>query len=179
MDATHPFAAQVTANAADAAALAGVPLLHVRRPAWRRQPGDLWTIVPDLAAAAKALTPHGERVLLTIGRQGVGAFADRADRHFVIRAIDAPSAPLPPRHKVLLARGPFSFDDELVLMSDHRIDVIVTKNSGGDQTEAKLAAARTAGVPVILIDRPPLPAGARSVENAADAMSWLTGLLPR
>ncbi|MFE3543187.1 cobalt-precorrin-6A reductase [Nocardia sp. NPDC059177] len=173
VDATHPFAAQVSAHAATAADDLGLPAVHLRRPEWTQRRGDLWTRVPDLAAAAAALAPHHEQVLLTIGRQGVGAFAGCADHRFVIRSIDAPVAPLPPRCELLLARGPFTFDEELVLMSRHRIDVLVTKNSGGEQTEAKIAAARTAGLPVIMIDRPPLPPGAVSVGSVCAAVDWL------
>jgi precorrin-6A/cobalt-precorrin-6A reductase len=173
VDATHPFAAQVSAHAATAAADLGIPAVHLRRPEWIQRPGDLWTRVPDLAAAAEALAAHDERVLLTIGRQGVGMFAN-CDRHrFVIRAIDAPTAPLPSRYELLLARGPFTFDDELVLMSRHRIDVLVTKNSGGAQTEAKIFAARTAGLPVVMIDRPPLPVDAVAVDEVGAALEWL------
>ncbi|MFC4128610.1 cobalt-precorrin-6A reductase [Nocardia rhizosphaerae] len=173
VDATHPFAAQVSAHAAAAAADLGLPALHLRRPEWARCPGDRWTRVPDTVAAAAALATHGERVLLTIGRQGVAAFADCAGHRFVIRSIDAPTGPLPPRYELLLARGPFTFDDELVLMSRHRIDVLVTKNSGGPQTEAKILAARTAGLPVVMIDRPPLPPGAQTVGEVTDALDWL------
>ncbi|MEU4705040.1 cobalt-precorrin-6A reductase [Nocardia salmonicida] len=173
VDATHPFAAKVSAHAAAAAADLDIPALHLRRPEWVQRRGDLWTRVPDLASAAAALTPRDEQVLLTIGRQGVGAFVGCTGHGFVIRSIDAPAVPLPPRSKLLLARGPFTFDEELVLMSRHRIDVLVTKNSGGEQTEAKIFAARTAGLPVIMVDRPPLPSGAVTVAEVGDAVEWL------
>ncbi|MFE9788896.1 cobalt-precorrin-6A reductase [Nocardia salmonicida] len=173
VDATHPFAAQVSVHAATAAADLDIPALHLRRPEWVQRSGDLWTRVPDLASAAAALTARDEQVLLTIGRQGVGAFVGCTGHGFVIRSIDAPAVPLPPRSKLLLARGPFTFDEELVLMSRHRIDVLVTKNSGGEQTEAKIVAARTAGLPVIMVDRPPLPAGAVTVAEVGDAVEWL------
>lgn len=173
VDATHPFAAKVSAHAAAAAADLDIPALHLRRPEWVQRRGDLWTRVPDLASAAAALTPRDEQVLLTIGRQGVGAFVGCTGHGFVIRSIDAPAVPLPPRSKLLLARGPFTFDEELVLMSRHRIDVLVTKDSGGEQTEAKIFAARTAGLPVIMVDRPPLPSGAVTVAEVGDAVEWL------
>ncbi|MFD3595760.1 cobalt-precorrin-6A reductase [Nocardia sp. NPDC058640] len=173
VDATHPFAAQVSAHAATAAADLDIPALHVRRPEWVQRRGDLWTRVPDLESAAAALSAQDEQVLLTIGRQGVGAFTGCTGHRFVIRSIDAPEVPLPPRSQLLLARGPFTFDEELVLMSRHRIDVLVTKNSGGQQTEAKIFAARTAGLPVIMIDRPPLPAGAHAVTQVSEAVDWL------
>ncbi len=129
--------------------------------------------MPDPAAAARALPELGERVFLTIGRQGVGAFAGLTRQWFLIRAIDPPEAPLPPRHEVLLARGPFAVDEESRLLASRRIEVLVTKDSGGDRTEAKLVAARAAGLPVVVIDRPPLPAGAEVVETVAEAWEWL------
>ncbi|WP_068066372.1 cobalt-precorrin-6A reductase [Nocardia xishanensis] len=173
VDATHPFAATITANAAAAARDAGVPLLHLRRPGWSEGPGDRWIRVPDSAAAARALPELGERVFLTIGRQGVGAFAGLAGQWFLIRAIDPPETELPPRHEVFLARGPFTVEEESRLLASRRIDVLVTKDSGGDRTEAKLAAARAAHLPVVVIDRPPLPVGAEVVETVADAWEWL------
>ncbi|WP_067843944.1 cobalt-precorrin-6A reductase [Nocardia lijiangensis] len=173
VDATHPFAATISANAAAAARDSGVALVHLRRPGWSETPGDRWIRVPDPAAAARALPELGERVFLTIGRQGVGAFAGLTRQWFLIRAIDPPEAPLPPRHEVLLARGPFAVDEESRLLASRRIEVLVTKDSGGDRTEAKLVAARAAGLPVVVIDRPPLPAGAEVVETVAEAWEWL------
>ncbi|MGQ4616059.1 cobalt-precorrin-6A reductase [Nocardia sp. R7R-8] len=178
VDATHPFAAAISVNAAVAAQVSGVPLVHLRRPGWAEQAGDRWTRVPDLAAAATEVTGLGSRVFLTIGRQGVTAFAG-LDRHwFLIRAIDPPEGMLPSRHELLLARGPFAVADEARLLAEHRIDVLVTKDSGGEQTEAKLAAARAAGIPVVVVDRPPLPEDARIVESAAQALDWLRGTRP-
>ncbi|WP_218022311.1 cobalt-precorrin-6A reductase [Nocardia amamiensis] len=173
VDATHPFAAGISANAAAAARDPGVPMVCVRRPNWPERPGDRWVRVPDLAAAAQAAATLGERVFLTIGRQGVDAFAGQQRQWFLIRAIDPPAGPLPPRHEILLARGPFELEDESRLIAEYRIDVLVTKDSGGDQTEAKLAAAREAGIPVVLVDRPPLPEGVQVVETVAQAMDWL------
>ncbi len=175
IDATHPFAGGITANAAQAAESLGVPVLHLRRPAWVQESGDDWRRVPDLAAAAKALTGLGDRVFLTIGRQGVVAFAE-SKAWFLIRAIDPPEGALPARHELLLARGPFAEADEIALLTGRRIDVLVTKDSGGALTEAKIAAARALALPVVVIDRPALPAGARSVETVAAAWDWLRGL---
>ncbi|UGT44267.1 cobalt-precorrin-6A reductase [Nocardia yamanashiensis] len=175
VDATHPFAGGITANAAAAAGSLGLPVLHLRRPAWRQQDGDHWVRVPDLAGAAKALTGMGDRVFLTIGRQGVAAFAE-SDAWFLIRAIDPPDGTLPARHEILLARGPFTLADETALLTDRRIDVMVTKDSGGALTEAKLEAARALALPVVVIDRPALPVGALSVETVAAAWDWLRGL---
>lgn len=176
VDATHPFAAGITANAAAAATRLGLPVLLVRRPAWSEQPGDHWIRVPDLAAAAESIAGLGDRVFLTIGRQGVGAFAELTDQWFLIRAIDPPESALPPHHELLLARGPFSVADEKALLVDRRIDVLVTKDSGGAQTEAKLGAARELGLPVIVVDRPPVPEGAETVETAAAAWDLLRRL---
>ncbi|WP_342213665.1 precorrin-6A/cobalt-precorrin-6A reductase [Nocardia wallacei] len=171
--ATPPSAATLPAPGGAAAAAAGVPIVHLRRPGWRQSPGDRWTRVPDLSAAAKLVAAPGNRVFLTIGRQGVGAFAQATDAWFLIRAIDPPAGPLPPDHEILLARGPFTAEDELRLLTDRRIDVLVTKDSGGDLTAAKLTAARARETPVVLIDRPPLPPGATTVETVAAARDWL------
>ncbi|WP_433734630.1 cobalt-precorrin-6A reductase [Nocardia sp. CA-129566] len=173
IDATHPFAGTISANAASAATDLGLPLLHVRRPGWREQPGDRWHRVPDLDAAAHAVSELGHRVFLTIGRQGVAAFAGLTDQWFLIRAIDPPAGALPPHHELLLARGPFSPADELRLLIQYRIDVLVTKDSGGDQTAAKLAAARSADIPVVVVDRPELPPAAIVAETVSDAWKWL------
>ncbi len=173
IDATHPFAGTMSANAAGAATDLGLPLLHVRRPGWSEQPGDRWIRVPDLDAAAQEVSELGERVFLTIGRQGVAAFAGLTQQWFLIRAIDPPTGALPPHHELILARGPFSPADEQRLLARHRIDVLVTKDSGGDQTAAKLDAARSAGLPVVVVDRPVLPLGAEVVESVAEAWKWL------
>jgi precorrin-6A/cobalt-precorrin-6A reductase len=147
--------------------------MHVRRPGWSERPGDRWIRVPDLDAAAQAVSGAGDRVFLTIGRQGVAAFAGLADQWFLIRAIDPPTGALPPWHELLLARGPFMLADELRLLERHRIDVLVTKDSGGDQTAAKLDAARAADLPVIVIDRPELPPSAVVAETVEEAWKWL------
>ncbi|MFC9895602.1 cobalt-precorrin-6A reductase [Nocardia sp. NPDC127579] len=172
LDATHPFAGTMSAHAAAAAAELGLPLLHVRRPGWTAQSGDRWIRVADLAAAA-ALPELGARVFLTIGRQGVAAFAGSSDRWFLIRAIDPPTGAVPANHELLLARGPFTVEQETALLVGHRIDMVVTKDSGGSPTEAKLSAARAAGLPVVLVDRPPLPPGSPVMASALDAWEWL------
>ncbi|MFE2956002.1 cobalt-precorrin-6A reductase [Nocardia tengchongensis] len=172
VDATHPFAGGITANAAAAAAALGLPVLHVRRPGWLERDGDRWVRVPDLALAAEAAAALGKRVFLTIGRQGVAAFAN-SEGWFLIRAIDPPEGAVPPQHELLLARGPFSVEEEIALLIERRIDVLVTKDSGGALTEAKLSAARELGLAVVMIDRPPLPAGAEQVETVAAAWDWL------
>ncbi|MFD0363077.1 cobalt-precorrin-6A reductase [Nocardia sp. GCM10030253] len=173
IDATHPFAGTISANAAIATTSLTLPLLHVRRPGWSEGPGDKWIRVPDLDAAAATVAGMGDRVFLTIGRQGVGAFAGLTEPWFLIRAIDPPDGALPPRHELLLARGPFALADESRLLALHRIDVLVTKGSGGDQTDAKLLAARAVGIPVVVIERPALPADAIVVETVPEAWEWL------
>ncbi|MGW5072500.1 cobalt-precorrin-6A reductase [Rhodococcus sp. NPDC004095] len=171
VDATHPFASRITANAATAAASAGVPLLILRRPAWTPAPEDNWTQVDSLAAAAAALPALGRRVFLTIGRQGVDAFAG-SDAWFLVRAIDPPEGPAPTATTLLLDRGPFGLDAERELLRDNRIDVLVTKNSGGALTEAKLTAARELGVAVLMVSRPPLPSWVPVTSDVAAAAAW-------
>ncbi|AEV87875.1 cobalt-precorrin-6x reductase [Actinoplanes sp. SE50] len=168
VDATHPFAAGISGNAGSAAAATGVPLLVVRRPGWTATPGDAWHRVASLEAAVARLT--GGRVFLTTGRQTIGAFAARDDCWFLARSVEPPEPPLPRRLEVLLDRGPFTVAGERDLLLRHRIDVLVTKDSGG--SDAKLVAARELGVPVLMIDRPPLPAAA-TVPTAEAAAAWL------
>lgn len=172
VDATHPFAGAISRHAARAAARAGLPILHLRRPSWREEPADRWIRVPDLTAAAAAVATF-ERIFLTIGRQGVSHFADLTRPWFLIRAIDPPTGAVPPQHRLLLARGPFDPAAELALLDEHRITALVTKDSGGTMTEAKLLAARTRGIPVVMIDRPPLPDGAITAPTPAAAWEWL------
>ncbi|WP_308163422.1 cobalt-precorrin-6A reductase [Nocardia alni] len=173
VDATHPFAGTMSAHASAAASVLGLPILHVRRPGWREDSDDRWLRVPDTAAAADTVVGLGNRIFLTIGRQEVGAFAALTTQWFLIRSIDPPTTALPPDHELLLARGPFAVDDEVRLLTERRIDALVTKDSGGELTSAKLAAARACRIPVVMIDRPPLPAGAIIVESAAAALNWL------
>jgi precorrin-6A/cobalt-precorrin-6A reductase len=169
IDATHPFAAGITANAVAATARVGVPLLVLRRPGWTPEPGDDWRWVDSLAEAAAALP--GDRVLLTTGRQDIGVFAG-CPQHFVARSVEPPEPPLPQRLHVLLDRGPFTVDGEVALMREHAIDVLVTKDSGGDQTSAKLVAARRLGIPVVVVRRPPAPA-APTVDTVDAAVDWV------
>jgi precorrin-6A/cobalt-precorrin-6A reductase len=175
VDATHPFAATMTAHAVAASAQADVPLLVLRRPGWTEQPGDRWHRVPDLATAAKLLPDLGERVFLTTGRQSIAAFAEVGACWFLSRSVEPPVEPpvepLPSRFHVLLDRGPFTRTDELALLSEHRIDVLVTKDSGG--STAKLDAARELGLPVVVVDRPPLPPEADVAPTVEAALEWL------
>ncbi|MFB6892265.1 cobalt-precorrin-6A reductase [Kitasatospora sp. NPDC056327] len=176
VDATHPFAAAMSGNAAGAAAATGVPLLALRRPGWAEVPGDRWHRVPSLDAAAALLPALGRRVLLTSGRQGIGAFAHLDGLHFTARSVDPPEPPLPASLDVLLDRGPFSLDGERALLRGHRIDVVVTKDSGGAATAPKLTAARELGLPVVVVERPPLPPGVPAVPDVPAALAWLAGL---
>ncbi|MFF4962859.1 cobalt-precorrin-6A reductase [Streptomyces sp. NPDC001222] len=178
VDATHPFAAGITANAARAAADTGVPAVVLRRPGWRARPGDHWHEAASLDDAAALLPPLGRRVFLTTGRLGLAAFARLTDLHFVVRSVEPPGPPLPPHTDVLLARGPFTVEDETALLREHRIEVLVTKDSGGAATAAKLTAAREQGVPVVVVRRPPLPEGVTAVPDVPTALARL-GLAPR
>jgi precorrin-6A/cobalt-precorrin-6A reductase len=170
VDATHPFAERITAHAVTAAAACGLPLLLVRRPAWAPQAGDVWRQVPSLDHAASLVGDR--RVFLTIGRQGLSRFANVA-AWFLIRCVDPPAPPLPSRSEIVLSRGPFTVAGETELMRDHRIDVLVTKNSGGPAASAKLQAARELGIPVLMIDRPPAPTGLPVVSTVDAALEWL------
>ena len=174
VDATHPFAATITANAAQAAAQTGLPHLVLARPAW--PDGDAIVVGSD-TEAAEVVARHGyRRVFLTTGRSGTAAFKD-ADAWFLIRAVTAPEDPLlPAQHEVLLSRGPYRVEGERDLLREFGIDALVTKNSGGAMTHAKLEAAAELGVPVIMVSRPALPAGVRVVHTVNAAADWLTGL---
>ena len=171
VDATHPFAAQMSRNAIEACARAGVPLIGLQRPAWRAGEGDLWTHVDDIDSAIAALPDQPARVFLAIGKQNLAGFAARP-HHYLLRLVDAPSAPPLPDCTVVLARGPFDAAQDLALLQAHRISHIVAKNAGGAGAEAKLIAARSLGLPVILIDRPKLPAR-RVLAEVAEVMAWL------
>jgi precorrin-6A/cobalt-precorrin-6A reductase len=176
VDATHPFAARITANAISAARMAGAKLLVVIRPAWLPAPGDNWTMVPDMAAAATALGDTPRRVLLTVGQKDLSPFRAVPWHHFVLRSVDPPPPDaVPPDVTVLAARGPFLETDEHRLLVEHGIDVIVTKNSGGAATQAKLVAARKLGLPVVMVERRPLPQ-AETVGSIADVLAWLERL---
>ncbi|MFE9255614.1 cobalt-precorrin-6A reductase [Streptomyces sp. NPDC006879] len=175
IDATHPFADTISSNAARAAATAHVPLLALRRPGWVAEPGDHWHPVGSLEEAAAVLPDLGERIFLTSGRMGLAAFAgpELATSWFLLRCVDPPEPPLPARLRVLLDRGPFTLDGERELLAAHRVEVLVTKDSGGAATAPKLQAAREAGVPVVLVRRPPAPPGLPQVATAQEAAVWV------
>lgn len=176
VDATHPFAAVISASTVQACAAAKVPLVRLCRPGWVATPGDRWHRVESGEAAARLLPDVGERVFLTTGFYQLDAFVP-LDLWFLLRFLNAPRQPLPPRHDLLLQRGPFTIDGELDLLRERRIDVLVAKNSGGRMTSAKLIAARRLGLPVVLIDRPAQPEAweVADVATAAAAVHRILG----
>lgn len=158
IDATHPFAAQISRNAITACARMGVPLLALQRPAWTPGAGDRWLNVPSIEVAVEQLGAAPRRVFLAIGRQNIAIFAACPQHHYLLRLVDRPEAPLPlPDCAVEIARGPFDAAADRALMRRHCIDLIIAKNSGGVGAEAKLIAARELALPVIMIDRPVIP----------------------
>jgi precorrin-6A/cobalt-precorrin-6A reductase len=174
VDATHPFAATMTAHAVEVCDELRIPHLVLARPAW--DPGSAIVVASDTEAANTVAEQGYSRVFLTTGRSGAAAFAESA-AWFLIRAVTVPDAALlPPHHQLVLSRGPYRYDDELSLLGEHRIDALVTKNSGGDMTRAKLDAAAALNVPVLMVARPALPAGAKVVGSVQDAADWVTGL---
>jgi precorrin-6A/cobalt-precorrin-6A reductase len=173
IDATHPFAAKISWNAAGAARTVGIPWLMLIRPGWTRLPQDNWIEVESIDAAVVAIPASAKRIFLTIGRQQLAPFASLVGKWCLIRSIDPPdSSILLPPGELLLDRGPFSLDRELKLLRDYRIDAIVSKNSGGDATYAKIIAARELGLPVIMVQRSIVPEG-EVVNNVSGAIEWL------
>jgi precorrin-6A/cobalt-precorrin-6A reductase len=171
IDATHPFAATMTAHAAQVCDELRMPHLVLARPPW--DPGAAIVVASDNEAAETVAKKQYSRVFLTTGRSGATAFAD-SDAWFLIRAVTAPDvASLPRRHQLLLSRGPYHYDDEFQLLREHRIDALVTKNSGGEMTRAKLDAAAALGISVVMVARPPLPAGITTVGTVEEAAAWL------
>ncbi|MFV0623327.1 cobalt-precorrin-6A reductase [Sphingomonas sp. ac-8] len=173
VDATHPFAAQISANAVAAAADAGVPLLALTRPDWQPVAGDRWTRVADLDAAVAALAGPSERVMLALGRMHVEAFAQQPQHFYLLRFVDVPEMPPKlPSHALVVDCGPFTVDGDHALLAAHGIERVVCKNAGGSGAAAKLAAARALGLPVVMIDRPALPER-REVHGVADVLDWV------
>ena len=173
IDATHPFAAQISHHAVEAAAAAAIPRLVLARPPWQRQPGDTWIEVDDAAAALAATLPSIRRIWLTVGRGDLAVFSGRPDLWFLVRRVDPPEEPLPlANYGLLLGRGPFAIADERRVLAEHRIEALIARASGGGATEAKLVAAREAGLPVIMIRRPAAPPGPQA-DSPAAALAWL------
>ncbi|CCB72428.1 cobalt-precorrin-6A reductase [Streptantibioticus cattleyicolor] len=173
IDATHPFAGTISFHAARAAATAHVPLLALRRPGWVPVEGDRWHEAASLEEAARLLPDLGRRVFLTTGRMGLATFAALDDLWFLVRSVDPPQAPHPARMDVVLDRGPFTLDGERELLRRHRVEVLVTKDSGGAATAPKLTAAREAGIPVVVVRRPPVPEGVPVVSGPEEAARWI------
>ncbi|MGI3778503.1 MAG: cobalt-precorrin-6A reductase [Janthinobacterium lividum] len=171
VDATHPYAVGISRNAVIAAELAGVAFVRVARPAWVAGPGDRWVEVGSLEEAAR-LGAVSRRVLLTVGRKELGAFAAAPWHRYVVRSVDAPGGGVLPGAVVVVARGPFALEGELALLREHGVEVMVTKNSGGGATAAKLVAARMLGVEVVMLARP-AEAGGASVADVAGVLAWL------
>ena len=172
IDATHPFAENISASAVEATASTGTPMLRLNRPEWTPTDGDTWISVSSAEEAARLVQDRFKRPLLTIGRQKLSAFAGDARSSYLIRCVEPPDGKLPRRYLLMFDRGPFDFDSEHSLLRRHRIDVVVTKNSGGDATAAKLEAARSLHIPVIMIERPPAPP-VPTVHTVADAAQWI------
>lgn len=175
IDATHPFAAQMHRHAAAAAGKTGTPRLALLRPAWRPGPGDCWTPVLTMNDAVAALGSTPRRVFLTVGQQELAPFRAAPWHDYLIRSVEPPDpAALPPRARCIAARGPFQIDGERALLEREGIEVVVSKNSGGTAVEAKLAAARALGLPVVLVSRPPAPEPP-VVDGVPAALAWLRG----
>jgi precorrin-6A/cobalt-precorrin-6A reductase len=173
IDATHPYAAQISANAAHAARRAKVPLLALRRAPWTRIDGDQWIEVASIAEAVMALGAVPRRVFLALGRKEIAPFAAAPGHVYLVRSVDPVDPPLTVPHAIYLtARGPFSEVDDRALLERHRIDVVVAKNSGGEASYGKIAAARALHLPVILLQRPHLPEVA-AVERIEEVLAWL------
>jgi precorrin-6A/cobalt-precorrin-6A reductase len=178
VDATHPFAAQISAHAVAACAIAHVPLLALERPPWQRAPGDRWIEVDGFAAAADALGTAPRRVFLGIGRQHLQIFAAHKQHFYLVRLVDPPRAPLPLSETVVIvARGPFDVARDRAMLTDHRIDIVVSRNAGGDSASAKIEAARDLGLPMVMVHRPFI-AAREKVESVAEVLRWLGHDLP-
>ncbi|MBH8567204.1 cobalt-precorrin-6A reductase [Nostoc sp. CENA67] len=174
IDATHPFAAQISWNAATAATEVGIPRLMLIRFPWEKLSGDRWLEVENTEAAAAALNNQAQRVFLTVGRQELAAFAHLQDIWFLMRMIDPPTADaVVPPGMILCDRGPFALDNEREILIHHNIDTIVSKNSGGDATYAKIIAARELGLKVVMVNRPAIPPG-EQVADVDGAIAWLS-----
>ncbi|MEH1868558.1 MAG: cobalt-precorrin-6A reductase [Nostoc sp.] len=173
IDATHPFASQISFNAANAANEVGVPRLMLIRPPWEKGSGDRWMEVDSIEAAAASLANQAHRVFLTVGRQELAAFAHLEEIWFLMRMIDPPvDDALVPPGMVLCDRGPFTLNNERQILIDNKIDTIVSKNSGGDATKPKIIAARELGVKVVMVNRPAIPPG-EQVSDVDGALAWI------
>lgn len=179
VDATHPFAAQMSRHAAEACRARGVPLARLERPPWRPSAADQWVHAGDLNAAAEAVRPLGERILLTVGAQSVHPFEAVPGKRWVVRSIEPPDPPPAFADWTLVqARGPFETADEIALLREHAIEALVTKNSGGGMVEAKLEAARQFALPVVMVERPRLPSVEAAFSEPEGVIEWLRATRP-
>jgi precorrin-6A/cobalt-precorrin-6A reductase len=173
VDATHPFAAEISRNAVIACATTGAELIALEREPWVKAPGDNWIEVADIASAVMALPVERARVFLAIGRQHIAPFGAKPQHAYTLRFVDSPDGPLPlPDAEVIVSRGPFALAGELEMMRSRRIEWIVARNSGGNGARAKIDAARELGLPVVMLKRPELPDRKRT-ESVAEVMQWL------
>lgn len=174
IDATHPFAAQMSRNAVTACAEANVPLMALTRAPWSAVPGDDWTHAAGIQSAVGVLDQPARRVMLAVGRMHLKDFAPNPQHFYLLRLVDPPTTPPPfPDHHVLVSRGPFTLDDDRALMEDHEIELVVSKNAGGTGAYAKIAAARSLGLPVLMINRPHIPPRAEA-SAVADVLTWIS-----
>ncbi|MEA5571544.1 cobalt-precorrin-6A reductase [Calothrix sp. UHCC 0171] len=173
IDATHPYAAQISGNAAAAAQICHIPHLMFVRPEWEQLPGDDWIGVDRVETAAMILSKFAKRVFLTVGRQQLAVFADLDHIWFLMRLIDPPAPDaLLPQGEILSARGPFNLADERKILREYGIDTLVSKNSGGNATYGKIIAARELGIKVVMVQRPPTP-DVEKVSDIEGALEWL------
>uniref|UniRef100_Q07PH0 Precorrin-6A reductase n=1 Tax=Rhodopseudomonas palustris (strain BisA53) TaxID=316055 RepID=Q07PH0_RHOP5 len=173
VDATHPFAAQMSAHAVDACARAGIALLALQRAPWQRQSGDNWIEVESIADAIAALGASPRRVFLGIGRQNLDAFAAQPQHTYLVRLVDPPRAPLPlPKVEVIVARGPFERGSDRDMLLRFGAELVVAKNAGGEAAVAKIDAARDLGLPVVMIRRPAIPPRP-TADSVAEVLRWL------
>jgi precorrin-6A/cobalt-precorrin-6A reductase len=172
VDATHPFAARMSAHAIAACAAVGVPLLALERGPWQRSAGDRWIEVDDFVSAGHALGVAPRRVFLGIGRTQLAPFASHKQHFYLVRLVDQPRAPLPLEAEVIIARGPFDLAGDRKMLTDHRIDIVVARDAGGDSASAKIDAARELGLPVVMVRRPFIPDRPK-VETVAEVLRWL------
>jgi len=173
IDATHPYAQKISANAVEAARRVGVPLVVLRRPAWTAVAGDRWIEVSSAREAVAALGVEPRRVFVALGRNETAPFREAPQHHYLIRSVDPIDPPLPlPHVRYVTGRGPFAEADDRALMAAHGIEVVIAKNSGGGATYGKIAAARALGIAVIMLRRPLAP-DAPTIETVQDAIAWL------
>ncbi len=172
IDATHPFAAGMSGNAVAACQKSGIPLAALTRPAWQPRSGDRWQNVPDISSAVKALGGPARRIFLAVGRMHLADFAAQPQHHYLLRLVDEPDSLPLPHCDVVVSRGPFSVEDDRALIAHHQSELIVSKNAGGTGARAKLDAARSLGLPVLMIDRPVLPQRTE-LSSVAQVLDWL------